>query len=52
MCRNLLRHKVFDAPSSLMGRLVTQDNDLLGVPLAKGDRIAVHWRSGNRDATR
>jgi cytochrome P450 len=32
-----------------MGRLVTQDNDLLGVPLKAGDRLAVHWRSGNRD---
>jgi cytochrome P450 len=32
-----------------MGRLVTRDNDLLGVPLKAGDRLAVHWRSGNRD---
>lgn len=34
---------------SVMGRLVTQDNDLLGVPLKAGDRLAVHWRSGNWD---
>ncbi|MGW5570525.1 cytochrome P450 [Nocardia thailandica] len=37
---------------SVMGRVVAQDNDLLGVPLAKGDRIAVHWRSANRDTSR
>ncbi|MET9486794.1 cytochrome P450 [Nocardia sp. NPDC006630] len=37
---------------SVMGRVVVQDNDLLGVPLAKGDRVAVHWRSGNRDTAR
>lgn len=42
----------FTSTVSVMGRLVVQDNDLLGVPLAKGDRIAVHWRSGNRDTTR
>jgi cytochrome P450 len=34
---------------SVMGRLVTRDNDLLGVPLKAGDRLAVHWRSGNWD---
>jgi cytochrome P450 len=37
---------------SVMGRLVTQDNDLLGVPLKAGDRLAVHWRSGNWDEAR
>lgn len=37
---------------SVMGRLVVEDNDLLGVPMAKGDRVAVHWRSGNRDSDR
>ncbi|MFE3546402.1 cytochrome P450 [Nocardia sp. NPDC059177] len=37
---------------SVMGRVVAEDNDLLGVPLTKGDRIAVHWRSGNRDEAR
>lgn len=37
---------------SVMGRLVVADNDLLGVPLTKGDRLAVHWRSGNRDTAR
>ena len=39
----------FTSTVSVMGRLVTQDNDLLGVPLKAGDRLAVHWRSGNRD---
>jgi cytochrome P450 len=34
---------------SVMGRLVTQDNDLLGCPLKAGDRLSVHWASGNRD---
>lgn len=37
---------------SVMGRLVTQDNDLLGVPVKAGDRLAVHWRSGNWDEAR
>lgn len=37
---------------SVMGRTVTRDNELLGVPLKKGDRLAVHWYSGNRDETR
>jgi cytochrome P450 len=37
---------------SVLGRVVTQDNDLLGVPLKAGDRLAVHWRSGNRDAAK
>jgi len=37
---------------SVMGRVVAEDNDLLGVPLVKGDRIAVHWRSANRDTVR
>jgi len=40
----------FTSTVSVMGRVVVQDNDLLGTPLAKGDRVAVHWRSGNRDA--
>jgi cytochrome P450 len=35
-----------------MGRLVTQDNDLLGCPLKEGDRLSVHWASGNRDETK
>lgn len=39
----------FTSTVSVMGRLVTQDNDLLGVPLKTGDRLAVHWRSGNWD---
>jgi cytochrome P450 len=39
----------FTSTVSVMGRLVTRDNDLLGVPLKAGDRLAVHWRSGNRD---
>ncbi len=39
----------FTSTVSVMGRVVTRDNDLLGVPLKAGDRLAVHWRSGNRD---
>jgi cytochrome P450 len=39
----------FTSTVSVMGRLVTRNNDLLGVPLKAGDRLAVHWRSGNRD---
>jgi cytochrome P450 len=39
----------FTSTVSVMGRLVLQDNDLLGVPLKAGDRLAVHWRSGNWD---
>jgi cytochrome P450 len=42
----------FTSTVSVMGRLVTQDNDLLGVPLKTGDRLAVHWRSGNWDEAR
>ena len=34
---------------SVMGRVVTSDNDILGIPLQAGDRLAVHWRSGNWD---
>ncbi len=37
---------------SVMGRTVTQDTDLLGVPLKAGDRLAVHWQSGNHDETK
>jgi cytochrome P450 len=42
----------FTSTVSVMGRLVTQDNDLLGMPLKTGDRLAVHWRSGNWDETK
>jgi cytochrome P450 len=42
----------FTSTVSVMGRVVTRDNDLLGVPLKVGDRVAVHWRSGNWDETR
>jgi cytochrome P450 len=42
----------FTSTVSVMGRLVTQDNDLLGIPLKAGDRLAVHWRSGNRDESK
>lgn len=37
---------------SVMGRTVTKDNELLGCPLKAGDRLAVHWQSGNRDETK
>lgn len=39
----------FTSTVSVMGRVVTSDNDILGIPLKEGDRLAVHWRSGNRD---
>jgi cytochrome P450 len=39
----------FTSTVSVMGRVVTRDNDLLGISLKAGDRLAVHWRSGNRD---
>lgn len=42
----------FTSTVSVMGRVVTSDNELLGVPLKAGDRLAVHWRSGNRDEAR
>lgn len=37
---------------SVMGRVLTEDTELLGCPMKKGERLAVHWRSGNRDATK
>jgi cytochrome P450 len=37
---------------SVMGRRVTADTDLLGCPMKAGDRLAVHWESGNRDGTK
>jgi cytochrome P450 len=37
---------------SVMGRVVTEDNDLLGCPLKAGERLSVHWASGNRDETK
>jgi cytochrome P450 len=45
----LLRHT---STVSVMGRLVTEDNDLLGCPLKAGDRLSVHWQSGNRDVAK
>jgi cytochrome P450 len=42
----------FTSTVSVMGRVVTRDNELLGVPLKAGDRLAVHWRSGNRDESK
>jgi cytochrome P450 len=42
----------FTSTVSVMGRLVTEDNDLLGCPLKAGDRLSVHWASGNRDETK
>lgn len=39
----------FTSTVSVMGRLVTRDTDLLGISLKAGDRLALHWRSGNRD---
>lgn len=42
----------FTSTVSVMGRVLTDDTDLLGVPMRKGDRLAVSWRSGNRDAAK
>lgn len=42
----------FTSTVSVMGRVVTADNELLGIPLKAGDRLAVHWRSGNWDETK
>jgi cytochrome P450 len=39
----------FTSTVSVMGRLVTEDNELLRCPLKAGDRLSVHWASGNRD---
>lgn len=39
----------FTSTVSVMGRVVMEDNELLGCPLKKGDRLSVHWASGNRD---
>ncbi|HWC82155.1 MAG TPA: cytochrome P450 [Pseudonocardiaceae bacterium] len=41
-----------DPTVSFMARTVTQDNDLLGVPLKAGDRLAIHFYSANRDGRR
>ncbi|MDB5910840.1 MAG: Cytochrome, partial [Massilia sp.] len=38
----------FTSTVSVMGRVVTEDNELLGCPMKAGDRLAVHWWSGNR----
>jgi cytochrome P450 len=37
---------------SVMGRVLTQDTELLGCPMKQGERLAVHWRSGSRDESR
>ncbi|MFL6125183.1 cytochrome P450 [Actinophytocola sp.] len=37
---------------SFMARVVTKDTELSGVPLRKGDRLAVHFYSANRDPNR
>lgn len=42
----------FTSTVSVMGRVLTEDTDMLGCPMKKGDRLAVHWRSGSRDETK
>jgi cytochrome P450 len=37
---------------SVMGRVLTQDTELLGCPMKAGERLAVHWRSGSRDESK
>jgi cytochrome P450 len=41
-----------DSPIAFMARTVTKDIELDGQPLHKGDRVAVHYASANRDASR
>lgn len=42
----------YETTVSFMARTVTQDTTLGGVPLKAGDRLAVHFYSADRDATR
>lgn len=39
----------YEPTVAFMARTVTQDTDLLGVPLKAGDRLAIHFYSANRD---
>jgi cytochrome P450 len=42
----------FESPIMFMARTVTRDTELGGCPLRTGDRVAVHYASANRDASR
>jgi cytochrome P450 len=42
----------FESPITFMARTVTRDTELGGCPLKKGDRVAVHYASANRDESR
>lgn len=42
----------FTSTVSVMGRVLTQDTELLGCPMKAGERLAVHWRSGSRDESK
>mgnify|MGYP005994376085 CR=1 FL=1 len=39
-------------PVHFVRRIATQDTTLNGVPIAKGDKVAMYYASGNRDETR
>jgi cytochrome P450 len=39
----------YTSPVTLAGRTVTEDLELGGCPMAKGDRVNVNWTSANRD---
>jgi cytochrome P450 len=41
-----------DSPIAFMARTVTKDTEIGGCPLHPGDRVAVHYASANRDASR
>jgi len=41
-----------ESPIMFMARTVTTETELGGCPLSPGDRVAIHYGSANRDATR
>lgn len=41
----------WSSPLQGLGRTVTQDTEIGGCPMHKGDRVLLHWASGNRDAS-
>jgi len=42
----------FESPVTCLGRVVTSDTELAGVPLQAGERLVVHFASANRDDAR
>lgn len=39
----------FFSPTQALARTVAEDNEILGCPMAKGDRVLLAWSSANRD---